>query len=81
MATVIDEAESAFVPDRLITDNAVVAIEAFHNMQTLLGGHEDYIRLKLDLSKAFDPVEWIYLNNVMNSMNLQLLLSVLSWDV
>lgn len=34
MAQVIDESQSAFVKDRLITDNIIVAIEAFHWLKT-----------------------------------------------
>ncbi|XP_074267156.1 uncharacterized protein LOC141590463 [Silene latifolia] len=49
-------AESAFTPDRLITDNILIAFEVFHHMKNArqLDGH---MAIKLDMAKAYDRVE------------------------
>lgn len=33
LPSIIDESQSEFVPDRLITDNAIIAFEIFHWLQ------------------------------------------------
>lgn len=48
----IDEAQSAFVPGRLISNNIVVAYEILHFMKNRRFGKEGSFSLKLDMSKA-----------------------------
>ncbi|KAJ0096620.1 hypothetical protein Patl1_27306 [Pistacia atlantica] len=64
---IISPSQSAFIPDRLITDNAIVAFEVMHTMNTNLKGKDGYMALKLDMSKAYDRLEWSFLQAVMFS--------------
>lgn len=57
MNSIIHDAQSAFIKDRLITDNLMIAFEAFHSMQYGRINNTNYFALKIDLSKAFDKVE------------------------
>lgn len=55
--SLILDAQSTFVPSRLITDNIIVAFEVMHYMNRKTQGKESWIALKLDMSKAYDRVE------------------------
>jgi hypothetical protein len=59
--SIISPHQSAFLPGRLIMDNVMMAFETLHTMNTRLKGWKGYMVLKLDMSKAYDRVEWDYL--------------------
>ncbi len=65
---IISENQSAFIPGRLIVDNVLVAYEALHHMKNWRGGKEGLLALKLDISKAYDRVEWIFLEHIMRKL-------------
>lgn len=58
LADIIYECRSAFVPESLITDNAIVGFKCMHRLMSLNLGSMGYIALKLDMSKASNRVEW-----------------------
>ena len=67
LSTIILENQSVFVPDHLITDNVLIAFEIMHYFKKK-EGKESYVVVKLDMSKAYDWVEWCFLKKVMESM-------------
>jgi hypothetical protein len=52
------ETQSAFIPGRLITDNVVIAFKSFHKIQRSKNSRDTHCTYKLDLSKAYDRVDW-----------------------
>ena len=64
----IDESQSAFVPGRLITDNVLAAFETMHCIDQRRKGKEALMALKLDMSKAYDRVEWGFLEAMMRRL-------------
>lgn len=68
LPTIISCFQSPFIPGRLISDNVLVAYEALHTMHTKLKGKKGFMALKLDISKAYDRVEWDYLAAIMQKL-------------
>lgn len=64
----ISETQSAFVARRLITDNILVAQEMFQALKTNQSCKSKYIAIKTDMSKAYDRVEWGFLEALMGKM-------------
>ncbi|XP_062006063.1 uncharacterized protein LOC133723263 [Rosa rugosa] len=66
LPSLISPYQSAFVPGRLITDNILVANEIAHFVHNKREGGEGFMALKLDLSKAYDRIEWTFLRKVLD---------------
>ena len=69
--SIVSKTQSAFIADRLITDNILIAFESLHYMKTSSSGKEGFMTLKLDISKAYDKVEWSFLEKIMLKMGFQ----------
>ena len=68
MLDLITEHQSTFAKNRLISDNVLVAFETLHCMKSHNLGQTGFMALKLDMSKAYDRVEWNYLQKLMEKM-------------
>ena len=67
---IITENQSAFLFECLITDNILVAFEIIHYLNNKWEGKESFMAVKLDMSKAFDRVEWGFIEAVMEKLGL-----------
>ena len=68
LPAVVSENQSAFQAGRLITDNILMAFETLHYMKNHQHGSSGFMALKLDMSKAYDRVEWVFLQGMMKQM-------------
>lgn len=68
LAMIISQNQSTLLPGRLITDNILAAYETFHTMYTRLWSKVGFMGIKLGISKAYDKVEWEFLDVVMEKM-------------
>ena len=64
LPSVISASQGAFVQGRLISNNVLIAYEIMHAMRGDRSAHGT-MALKLDMSKAFDRVEWGFLAQIM----------------
>ncbi|CAM8951229.1 unnamed protein product [Rhodiola kirilowii] len=59
---------SAFVKGRLISDNILIAHEISHYIKCRDQQKTGHMSLKLDMSKAYDRIEWCFLEKMMLSL-------------
>ena len=64
----ISPEHSAFIPGRMITDNALIAFECIHYIKQEKDPTKSFCAYKLDLSKAYDRVDWVYLRQMMQKL-------------
>ncbi|KAL0427089.1 UNVERIFIED_CONTAM: hypothetical protein Slati_2883700 [Sesamum latifolium] len=58
--SIISQSQSAFIHGRLITDNVLLAFELNHYIHSSQRSKGGCVALKLDMSKAYDRVEWAF---------------------
>ncbi|KAK1662152.1 hypothetical protein QYE76_050311 [Lolium multiflorum] len=61
LSDIVSPEQSAFIKGRQIADNALVAFECFHTIQHSRDKKGTFCAYKLDLSKAYDRVDWTFL--------------------
>ncbi|KAH9750466.1 reverse transcriptase domain-containing protein [Citrus sinensis] len=65
---IISPIQSAFIPERLISDNIIIGYECLHKIRHSKSKKHGLVALKLDISKAYDSVEWDFLRNTMHNL-------------
>ncbi|XP_019158575.1 PREDICTED: uncharacterized protein LOC109155346 [Ipomoea nil] len=68
MDSIISGTQSAFIPDRLITDNILIAAEVGHFLNRKQCGTVGWGALKLDMAKAYDRMEWSFLKGMLKAL-------------
>ncbi|XP_071933729.1 uncharacterized protein [Coffea arabica] len=68
IALCISYSQSAFVPGRQIVDNVILAHEIMHFLKSKRKGNTAFMTLKLDMSKAYDRIEWKFVGRMMLKM-------------
>jgi hypothetical protein len=64
---IISHNQSAFIQDRLITDNTLIAFKLFHYMKNT-NRKNGYVGIKTDMAKAYERVEWEFLQATLEAM-------------
>ncbi|KAK2644593.1 hypothetical protein Ddye_019788 [Dipteronia dyeriana] len=64
LSEVISETQCAFIPGRLISDNTIIEFECIHRLKRRKRKRGS-MAIKLDISKAYDRVEWNFLEGMM----------------
>lgn len=68
LSTIISKNQSAFIPGRLILNNIIVVNETLHYMKKRKKGCKGNMAIKLDISKAYDKMEWSFLETMMRKL-------------
>jgi hypothetical protein len=74
MPEIISPNQSAFVQGRLITDNTIIASDIFHYLNKTKR-KSGYVGIKTDMAKAYDRVEWPFLESTLVSMGFPITLT------
>ena len=72
LPSIISDTQSTFVHGRLITDNVLVAFEAMHHINQKKARKKGEMALNLEMRKAYDHVEWAYLDKIMENLGFNL---------
>jgi hypothetical protein len=64
----IEPTRNAFIPGRMITDNALIAFECLHAIKHGNKGCRGFGAYKLEVTKVYDRVDWGFLQGVLKRL-------------
>lgn len=67
LGEIIDPYQSVSIPGRAITDNIMLGFECLHWLRHSKS-RKGFAVLKLDMSKAYNRVEWSYMEKILNRL-------------
>ncbi|CAA7050644.1 unnamed protein product [Microthlaspi erraticum] len=65
---IVTENQSAFVPQRAISDNVLITHETLLYLKTSKAKVRCYMAVKTDMSKAYDRIEWNFVKKIMERL-------------
>lgn len=65
---IISENQSAFIPERVISDNVLITHEMLHFLKISGATKHCSMAVKTDVSKAYDRLEWSFLETVLQRL-------------
>ena len=68
LSNLISENQSAFVPNRAISDNVLITHEVLHFLKTSQASKRCSMAVKTDMSKAYNRLEWNFIELVLKRM-------------
>ncbi|XP_060969488.1 uncharacterized protein LOC133036771 [Cannabis sativa] len=71
MDFIVADTQSAFIPGHLISDNVLISFEVLHYLKRKRKGKEGFMALKLDMSKAYDRIEWKFLEAMLGKLGFE----------
>ena len=77
LPNLVDETQSAFVQNKQITNKALIVFEIFHFLKKKTTRRKGFMALKVNMAKAYDRIEWPFLEYIQKNMSFLLYLTKL----
>ena len=71
LPSILSDSRSTFIQNRHISNNVLIAYELVHALKSRRSGREGYLAMKLDMSKAYNRIEWAFLEVMMRKIRLR----------
>lgn len=68
LGNVLSNTQSAFISERLISEKIMISYEVLNYLKRKKNGKDGYMGLKLDMSKAYERIEWDFLKAILKKI-------------
>lgn len=65
LPNIVHENQSAFLSGRLITNNSLLVFKTLHYLKKPRKKNNGFVGIKLDIAKAYDSLEWNFIENTL----------------